>query len=184
MKEGKLNYWDFQKKIQLSNYLSNFNTRASKDLNKFINNSTTRYHEVKAGNVIEPTLNQTMKTYSPLSHAILSNKFYTKLSTKDDEEKLKRLIKKGKDNQKIIKQIRDEQIKSEYTSIELKFREFLNDLNLEKKGLKKEIINKKEDKNWKLRNLSNYSSEKCKADTMYLEQIIKDDQNLFNAQIK
>lgn len=196
MKEGKLNYYipqlvnssksyikDFQKKIQLSNYLSNFNMRASKDLNKFINNSTTRYHEVKAGNTIDSTLNQTMKTYSPLSNAILSNKFYTQLQTKNDEEKLKKLIKKGQDNKIIIKQIREEQMKDEYTNIELRFREFLNDLNLEKKGLKKEILNKNEDLNWKIKNLSNYSSEKCKADTIYLEQIIKEDQNLFNDQI-
>ena len=196
MKEGKLNYYipqlvnssksyikDFQKKIQLSNYLSNFNMRASKDLNKFINNSTTRYHEVKAGNTIDSTLNQTMKAYSPLSNAILSNKFYTQLQTKNDEEKLKKLIKKGQDNKIIIKQIREEQMKDEYTNIELRFREFLNDLNLEKKGLKKEILNKNEDLNWKIKNLSNYSSEKCKADTIYLEQIIKEDQNLFNAQI-
>jgi hypothetical protein len=74
-------------------------------------------------------------------------------------------------------------MKDEYTNIELRFREFLNDLNLEKKGLKKEILNKNEDLNWKIKNLSNYSSEKCKADTIYLEQIIKEDQNLFNDQI-
>ena len=46
-----------------------------------------------------------------------------------------------------------------------------------------QILNKNEDLNWKIKNLSNYSSEKCKADTIYLEQIIKEDQNLFNDQI-
>ena len=195
MKEGKLNYYipqlissskdyirDFKKKIALSNYLRNFNTKASRDFIKFINNSTIRYQEVKVGNAIEPTLNLTMKACSPLSHSILANKFYTDLNLKDDEAKLKRLIKKGKNNQKIVKLIRDEQMKDEYTNIELKFREYLNNLNLEKKGMKKETKNNEFVK--KKKNLSNYSSDKCKADTFYLQTLIKDDQDLVNNQIE
>lgn len=195
MKEGKLNHYipqlvgsskdyirDFRKKIALSTYLRNFNTKASKDLTKFINNSTTRYQEVKAGNAIEPTLNQTVKACSPLSHSILTNKFYTDLNLKDDEAKLRRLIKKGNENQNIIKLIRDEQMKDEYTKIELRFREYLNNLILEKKGMKKEIKNN--ELNSKKKNLSNYSTDKCKADTFYLQKIIKDDQDLVNNQIE
>ena len=195
MKEGKLNYYipklvgsskdyirDFKKKIALSNYLRNFNIKASRDFTKFINNSTTRYQEVKAGNAIEPTLNQTMKACSPLSHSILTNKFYTHLNLKDDEAKLKRLIKKGHENQKIIKLIRDEQIKDEYTNVELRFREYLNNLNLEKKGMKKEIKNY--ELNPKRKNLTNYSTDKYIVDKLYLQKIIKDEQDLVNNQIE
>ena len=47
---------------------------------------------------------------------------------------------------------------------------------------------KKETKNnefvKKKKNLSNYSSDKCKADTFYLQTLIKDDQDLVNNQIE
>ena len=171
---------DMKKKIALSNYLSNFNSRASKDLNKFLTNSNRRYKIVKCGNGIEEALNQTVKIYSPLSNAILNNKFYTELSTIEEEKKLKQICKNGIENKKLIKQIREDQIKDSYSNIELKFREYLNNLVLEKKGLLKE---KKTDNDWRKRVITNYTNDKYEKDSCLMKDIIKDDEEQFNNQL-
>ena len=172
---------DMRKKMIVNNYLTNFNTRASKDFNKFLTESNTRYKVVKSGNAIEPALNQTMKEISPLSNSILNNKFYTELNTINEENKLKKFAKSGIENKKLIKQIREEQIKDSYSKVELKFREYLNNLVLEKKGLLKV---KKTDNDWRKRVITNYTAEKFKEDNYLLQDIIDKDKKLFNSKIE
>ena len=171
---------DMKKKMILNNYLSNFNNRATKDFNKFLNDSNTRYKIIKSGNPIDPTLNQTMKVFSPIRNQILSNKFYTELTTDEEEKKLKKISKTGIENKKLIKRIREEQIKNSYTETEKKFREFLNNLVLEKKGLLKV---KKTDNDWRKRVITNYTTQKFKEDNYILQDIIDKDQKLFNSKI-
>ena len=171
---------DMRKKMILNNYLTNFNTRASKDFNKFLTDSNTRYKVVKSGNSIEPTLNQTMKDISPLSNSILNNKFYTELNTINEENKLKSFAKSGIENKKLIKQIREEQIKDSYSKVELKFREYLNNLVLEKKGLLKV---KKTDNDWRKKVMTNYSYDKYQSDTYLLKNIIEEDEKQIKNQL-
>ena len=172
---------DMKKKMILNNYLSNYNNRATKDFNKFLNDSNTRYKIIKSGNPMDSTLNHTMKVFSPISKQILSNKFYTELTTKDEEKKLKKVAKTGVENRKLIKRIREEQIKNSYTETEKKFREFLNNLVLEKKGLLKV---KKTDNDWRKRVITNYTTEKFKEDNYLLQDIIDKDKKLFNSKIE
>ncbi len=172
---------DMKKKMILNNYLSNYNNRATKDFNKFLNDSNTRYKIIKSGNPMDSTLNHTMKVFSPISKQILSNKFYTELTTKDEEKKLKKVAKTGVENRKLIKRIREEQIKNSYTDTEKKFREFLNNLVLEKKGLLKV---KKTDNDWRKRVITNYTTEKFKEDNYLLQDIIDKDKKLFNSKIE
>ena len=172
---------DMKKKMILNNYLSNYNNRATKDFNKFLNDSNTRYKIIKSGNPMDSTLNHTMKVFSPISKQILSNKFYTELTTKDEEKKLKKVAKTGVENRKLIKRIREEQIKNSYTDTEKKFREFLNNLVLEKKGLLKV---KKTDNDWRKRVITNYATEKFKEDNYLLQDIIDKDKKLFNSKIE
>ena len=171
---------DMRKKMILNNYLTNFNTRASKDFNKFLTESNTRYKVVKSGNAIEPALNQTMKEISPLSNSILNNKFYTELNTINEENKLKKFAKSGIENKKLIKQIREEQIKDSYSKVELKFREYLNNLVLEKKGLLKV---KKTDNDWRKKVMTNYSYDKYQSDTYLLKNIIEEDEKQIKNQL-
>ena len=171
---------DMRKKMIVNNYLTNFNTRASKDFNKFLTESNTRYKVVKSGNAIEPALNQTMKEISPLSNSILNNKFYTELNTINEENKLKKFAKSGIENKKLIKQIREEQIKDSYSKVELKFREYLNNLVLEKKGLLKI---KKTDNDWRKKVMSNYSYNKYQSDTFLLNYIIEEDEKQIHNQL-
>ncbi len=171
---------DMRKKMILNNYLTNFNTRASKDFNKFLTDSNIRYKVVKSGNSIEPTLNQTMKDISPLSNSILNNKFYTELNTINEENKLKSFAKSGIENKKLIKQIREEQIKDSYSKVELKFREYLNNLVLEKKGLLKV---KKTDNDWRKKVMTNYSYDKYQSDTYLLKNIIEEDEKQIKNQL-
>ena len=171
---------DMRKKMILNNYLTNFNTRASKDFNKFLTDSNTRYKVVKSGNAIQPALNQTMKEISPLSNSILNNKFYTELNTINEENKLKKFAKSGIENKKLIKQIREEQIKDSYSKVELKFREYLNNLVLEKKGLLKI---KKTDNDWRKKVMTNYSYDKYQSDTYLLKNIIEEDEKQIHNQL-
>jgi hypothetical protein len=171
---------DIRKKMIVNNYLTNFNTRASKDFNKFLTESNTRYKVVKSGNAIEPALNQTMKEISPLSNSILNNKFYTELNTINEENKLKKFAKSGIENKKLIKQIREEQIKDSYSKVELKFREYLNNLVLEKKGLLKI---KKTDNDWRKKVMTNYSYDKYQSDTFLLNYIIEEDEKQIHNQL-
>ncbi len=171
---------DMRKKMIVNNYLTNFNTRASKDFNKFLTESNTRYKVVKSGNAIEPALNQTMKEISPLSNSILNNKFYTELNTINEENKLKKFAKSGIENKKLIKQIREEQIKDSYSKVELKFREYLNNLVLEKKGLLKI---KKTDNDWRKKVMTNYSYDKYQSDTFLLNYIIEEDEKQIHNQL-
>ena len=171
---------DIRKKMIVNNYLTNFNTRASKDFNKFLTESNTRYKVVKSGNAIEPALNQTMKEISPLSNSILNNKFYTELNTINEENKLKKFAKSGIENKKLIKQIREEQIKDSYSKVELKFREYLNNLVLEKKGLLKI---KKTDNDWRKKVMSNYSYNKYQSDTFLLNYIFEEDEKQIHNQL-
>ena len=193
MTENKLNFYvpqlldsskayikDMRKKMIVNNYLTNFNTRASKDFNKFLTESNTRYKVVKSGNAIEPALNQTMKEISPLSNSILNNKFYTELNTINEENKLKKFAKSGIENKKLIKQIREEQIKDSYSKVELKFREYLNNLVLEKKGLLKI---KKTDNDWRKKVMTNYSYDKYQSDTFLLNYIIEEDEKQIHNQL-
>ena len=172
---------DMKKKMILNSYLSNYNNRATKDFNKFLNDSNTRYKIIKSGNPIDSTLNQTMKVFSPISKEILSNKFYTELTTSDEEKKLKKIAKTGIENRRLLKKIREEQIKNSYTDTERKFREFLNNLVLEKKGL---IKVKKTDNDWRKRVITNYTTEKFKEDNYLLQDIIDKDKKLFNSKIE
>ena len=171
---------DMRKKMIVNNYLTNFNTRASKDFNKFLTESNTRYKVVKSGNAIEPALNQTMKEISPLSNSILNNKFYTELNTINEENKLKSFAKSGIENKKLIKQIREEQIKDSYSKVELKFREYLNNLVLEKKGLLKI---KKTDNDWRKKVMTNYSYDKYQSDTFLLNYIFEEDEKQIHNQL-
>ena len=171
---------DMRKKMIVNNYLTNFNTRASKDFNKFLTESNTRYKVVKSGNAIEPALNQTMKEISPLSNSILNNKFYTELNTINEENKLKKFAKSGIENKKLIKQIREEQIKDSYSKVELKFREYLNNLVLEKKGLLKI---KKTDNDWRKKVMTNYSYDKYQSDTFLLNYIFEEDEKQIHNQL-
>ena len=171
---------DIRKKMIVNNYLTNFNTRASKDFNKFLTESNTRYKVVKSGNAIEPALNQTMKEISPLSNSILNNKFYTELNTINEENKLKKFAKSGIENKKLIKQIREEQIKDSYSKVELKFREYLNNLVLEKKGLLKI---KKTDNDWRKKVMTNYSYDKYQSDTFLLNYIFEEDEKQIHNQL-
>ena len=171
---------DMRKKMIVNNYLTNFNTRASKDFNKFLTESNTRYKVVKSGNAIEPALNQTMKEISPLSNSILNNKFYTELNTINEENKLKKFAKSGIENKKLIKQIREEQIKNSYSKVELKFREYLNNLVLEKKGLLKI---KKTDNDWRKKVMTNYSYDKYQSDTFLLNYIFEEDEKQIHNQL-
>ena len=171
---------DLRKKMILNNYLTNFNIRASKDFNKFLSESNTRYKVVKSGNAIQPALNQTMKEISPLSNSILKNKFYTELNTIKEENKLKKLVKSGIENKKLIKEIREEQIKDKYSKDELKFREFLNNNVLEKKGLLKI---KKTDNDWRKKVMSNYSYNKYQSDICLLKDIIEEDEKQIKNQL-
>ena len=171
---------DLRKKMILNNYLTNFNIRASKDFNKFLSESNTRYKVVKSGNAIQPALNQTMKEISPLSNSILKNKFYTELNTIKEENKLKKLVKSGIENKKLIKEIREEQIKDKYSKDELKFREFLNNNVLEKKGLLKI---KKTDNDWRKKVMKNYAYDKYQSDTFLLKYIFEEDEKQINNQL-
>ena len=171
---------DLRKKMILNNYLTNFNIRASKDFNKFLSESNTRYKVVKSGNAIQPALNQTMKEISPLSNSILKNKFYTELNTIKEENKLKKLVKSGIENKKLIKEIREEQIKDKYSKDELKFREFLNNNVLEKKGLLKI---KKTDNDWRKKVMKNYAYDKYQSDTFLLNYIFEEDEKQIHNQL-
>ena len=121
-----------------------------------------------------------MKEISPLSNSILNNKFYTELNTINEENKLKKFAKSGIENKKLIKQIREEQIKDSYSKDKLKFREYLKNLVLEKKVLLKI---KKTDNDWRKKVMKNYSYDKYQSDTFLLNYIIEEDEKQIHNQL-
>ncbi len=101
IKESQNYQNNFNKKTLLSKLITNFEEKASKDLNKFINSSQSRYKLTKIGNDYFKILKNNYKHLSPFVNKIQNIYFYTNANTINDEiEKLKFKI-----NTKKLKQL-------------------------------------------------------------------------------
>ena len=101
IKESQNYQNNFYKKTLSSKLIINFEEKASKDLNKFINSSQSRYKLTKIGNDYFKILKNNYKHLSPFINKIQNIYFYTNADTINDEiEKLKFKI-----NTKKLKQL-------------------------------------------------------------------------------
>ena len=100
IKESQNYQKNFYKKTLLSKLILNFEEKASKDLNKFIISSQSRYKLTKVGNNYSKILKNNYKHLSPFANKIQKVFFYTNANTINDEiEKLKFKINTKKLNQ-------------------------------------------------------------------------------------
>jgi len=100
IKESQNYQKNFHKKTLLSKLILNIEEKASKDLNKFIISSQSRYKLTKIGNNYSKILKNNYKHLSPFANKIQKKFFYTNANTINDEiEKLKIKINTKKLNQ-------------------------------------------------------------------------------------
>ena len=93
---------EIKKRMKINKILSEFETKASNDLNYFINCSNNRYKGTKLGNGLNSLLINSRSKNLSEANKILKDKFYTELDLDSERQKMK-----YKSGHKIYKSIQD-----------------------------------------------------------------------------
>lgn len=158
---------ELKSRMRLNKIFSEFENKASNNLNYFITASRRRYTGSKLGNDLESIINKTRTKDLNKANNIINDKFYTDSNVETEREKMK-----YKSSSKIYKDIRDTFGKMKL-SLESKFGKNVNkQIQLIIKGLdNKKPIDK---------NINNESSNEPKVINYNIEQNVNKDKDAIN----
>ena len=161
---------EIKNRIKLNKIFSEFENKASNNLNYFITASRRRYTGSKLGNDLDSIISKTRTKDLNKANNIINDKFYTDSNVETEREKMK-----YKSSSKIYKDIRDTFDKMKL-SLESKFGKNVNkQIQLIIKGLdNKKPIDK---------NINNENSNEPKVINYNVEQNVNKDKNAINNEL-
>lgn len=178
-------------RFTICDILSSFESRNSKEFQKFVTESNNRYKGVKSGNQIKSIVVRSKEKIKPISQRILNDKFYTELSLDKEKKQLSHKLntKQNKNIRKLIKNIKEST--NTYSKSERKFRDKLNNkLEQKKKSHKatsknynsKDMSTLTEDS--KLSSLSPLSFDKKSRNVDTIHEFFEKEDTLLNEEIE
>lgn len=178
-------------RFTICDILSSFESRNSKEFQKFVTESNKRYKGVKSGNQIKSIVTRSKEIIKPISQRILNDKFYTQLSLDKEKKQLSHKLntKENKNIRTLIKNIKEST--NTYSKSERKFRDKLNDKLKEKKKTHKNTLKKCNSKDMsslteesKLSSLSPLSFDKKSRNVETINDFFEKDDIIVNDEIE
>ena len=177
-------------RFTICDILSSFESRNSKEFQKFVTESNNRYKGVKSGNQIKSIVIRSKEKIKPISQRILNDKFYTQLSLDKEKKQLSHKLntKQNKNIRKLIKNIKEST--NTYSKSERKFRDKLNNkLEQKKKSHKATSKNYNSDmsaltEDSKLSSLSPLSFDKKSRNVDTIHEFFEKEDTLLNEEIE
>ena len=119
-------------RLTICDILTNFESKNSKDLHRYVVESNNRYKETKSGNQIHSVIGRSIEKINPISERILNDNYYTDFNIDKEKKQLKHKLntKENKSIEQLMKNIKDST--STLSKGERKIRNRLNQI-IEKK---------------------------------------------------
>ena len=119
-------------RLTICDILTNFESKNSKDLHRYVVESNNRYKETKSGNQIHSVIGRSIEKINPISERILNDHYYTDFNIDKEKKQLKHKLntKENKSIEQLMKNIKDST--STLSKGERKIRNRLNQI-IEKK---------------------------------------------------
>lgn len=169
---------EIKKRMRINKILSEFETKASNDLNYFINSSNNRYKGTKLGNGLNSLLTNSRTKNLSEANKILNDRFYTELDLENERQKMK-----YKSGHKIYKSIQEtfNKIKSPLDKkfLNQKDSNYMNGYN-EKNSIN-DSLNKSNDlENNSYKNNTYANTELCEKNKRVIRNILQKEQNFID----
>lgn len=175
-------------RFTICDYFSTFESRNSKELLKYIQESNNRYKATKSGNKISSVVVRSEDALKPISERILTDNYYVNFNIEKERKQLKHKLN-TKENKKIgqlMKKIKEST--NTYSKSELNYRNKLNKiLETKKKNSSKDVNKNHTVEKWNEVNLNLRTKEMIEQQNernlKTVNDIFNEDDKAFNEEI-
>ena len=175
-------------RFTICDYFSTFESRNSKELLKYIQESNNRYKATKSGNKISSVVVRSEDALKPISERILTDNYYVNFNIEKERKQLKHKLntKENKKLGQLMKKIKEST--NTYSKSELNYRNKLNKiLETKKKNSSKDVNKNHTVEKWNEVNLNLRTKEMIEQQNernlKTVNDIFNEDDKAFNEEI-